>query len=185
MDTKRFVMATTLSLVLLTGCGEKEYGTLVKPVETIHVVAEDISPVEVTTEVTKPVEVTEPVVEELVVVEPVVEPELPKTKTYRVTAYCPCEICCGKWAKNRPIGEDGKPIVIGAWGVALTDGYSVASPMAFGTQVELEGIGTVEVQDRTAKWIVDKHGEDIIDLYMTNHEEARKFGVKYLEGVIK
>ena len=152
-----------------------------KPYEVDEIVVEAaVEQPPTITEVVEPeevVEATEEVSEEVV--------EVHETKTYRVTAYCPCEICCGKWGKNRPIGKDGKPIVIGAMGVALTDGYSVASPMAFGTQVELEGIGTVEVQDRTAKWIVDKHGEDIIDLYMTDHNEARKFGVKYIEGVIK
>ena len=106
-------------------------------------------------------------------------------RTFRVTAYCPCEICCGKWAKNRPLDENGKPIVVGSWGVELVDGYSVASPMAFGTQVDLDGIGTVEVQDRTAKWVVDEYGENIIDIYMTDHNTAWNFGVKYVRGVIK
>ena len=108
-----------------------------------------------------------------------------EVKTYRVTAYCPCEICCGKWAKNRPLDENGEPIVVGSWGVELVNGYSAASPMAFGTKVYLDGIGTVEVQDRTAKWVVDKHGEDIIDIYMTDHKAAEQFEVKYLRGVIQ
>ena len=109
----------------------------------------------------------------------------PKKITFRVTAYCPCEKCCGEWAKKRPLNEDGEPIVYGAWGKELTDGYSVASPIDFGTQIELEGIGLVEVQDRTATWVVDKYGDNIIDIYMTDHEAAKKFGVQYIEGVVK
>lgn len=125
----------------------------------------------------------EPTVEiEEVVAEP--EPE-PEKVLYRVTAYCPCEECCGEWAKKRPLDENGEPIVVGSWGVELVNGYSVASPMAFGTQVELDGLGTVEVQDRTAKWVVDRFGENIIDIYMTDHKTAGEFGVQYIEGVIK
>ena len=125
----------------------------------------------------KPVEVIEPKV-----VEQIDEPEL---FVYRVTAYCPCEICCGEWAKKRPLDEYGNPIVVGAWGRELVDGYSVASPIAFGTTIELEDIGLVEVQDRTAKWIVEEYGEYILDLYMTDHNAAKEFGVKYIRGVVK
>ena len=104
---------------------------------------------------------------------------------FRVTAYCPCEICCGEWARRRPTDENGEPIVYGAQGVELVDGVSCASPLAFGTEIELDGIGTVKVQDRTANWVVEKHGEHIIDLYMTDHETAWNFEVQYVEGVIK
>lgn len=132
------------------------------------------------------IKVNEPIT---VVAEPLEEPveEIAPIQTvvYRVTAYCPCEICCGEWAKNRPTDANGNPIVVGSWGVELVDRYSAASPMAFGTQVELDGIGTVEIQDRTAKWVVEEYGEDIIDIYMTDHDAAWNFGVKYIEGVIK
>lgn len=33
------------------------------------------------------------------------EPEPVLLGTYRITAYCSCEICCGEWAKNRPGGK--------------------------------------------------------------------------------
>ena len=122
-------------------------------------------------------------------VEPIEEPseevEPIKKEVYRVTAYCPCAECCGEWAINRPTDANGEPIVIGAWGFELVDGYSAASPMAFGTQVELDGIGTVEIQDRTAKWVIDRFGENVIDIYMEDHLEACEFGVQYIEGVIK
>lgn len=164
--TKIFI--TWMILMLLTGCAHK----VDVPMEDTVIVPEEVI-------ITQ--DESEEVVEE---VEEVVEEE-PDVRIFRVTAYCPCEICCGKWAKNRPIGEDGKPIVIGAWGKELTDGFSCASPMAFGTQVEINGLGTLEVQDRTADWIVEEHGEYIIDVYMTDHEAALKFGVQFLEGVIK
>lgn len=110
--------------------------------------------------------------------------EITKT-TFRVTAYCACEKCCGVWASKRPLDENGNPIVYGASGVELVNGVSCASPLPFGTQIELDGYGVVEVQDRTADWVVNKFGENLIDIYMNNHEAARNFGLQYIEGVVK
>ena len=107
-----------------------------------------------------------------------------KKTTFRVTAYCACEKCCGKWASNRPLDKNGKPIVYGASGKKLISNYSCASPLPFGTKIKLDGIGTVEVHDRTAKWVVNKYGKNIIDIYMTNHNEAYKFALKYTKGVV-
>lgn len=95
---------------------------------------------------------------------------------YRITAYCACKKCCGVWAEDRPNG-----IVKGAMGVELTPGYSVASPLAFGTKLYIEGYGDVVVQDRTASWVVDKYSGEIIDIYFDNHEEALNFGVRYAD----
>ena len=107
-----------------------------------------------------------------------------KPTTYRVTAYCACSKCCGKYALNRPVDENGNEIVYGASGTTLISGYSCASPLPFGTKIELEGYGTVKVQDRTATWIVDKYGKNVIDIYFDNHEEAYAFGCHYVEGAI-
>ena len=115
---------------------------------------------------------------------PEIEDEIHETVTYRVTAYCACEKCCGKWALRRPKDENGNPIVYGAAGVKLVNGVSCAGTLPFRTRVELDGYGTVEVQDRFANWIVDKYGENIIDIYFDDHATARNFGEKYLEGVI-
>lgn len=113
-------------------------------------------------------------------------PELVTEKhVFRVTAYCCCEKCCGKWANNRPIDSNGNPIVIGSSGNILIPMVSVASPLPFGTWIELDTIGTVVVHDRTAEWLVKKHGQYIIDLYMNDHQKALEFGVKQLEGVIR
>lgn len=117
-------------------------------------------------------------------VEKVTEVTEVKPTTYRVTAYCACYECCGKWAKNRPLDENGNEIVYGASGTTLISGYSCASPLPFGTKIEIDGYGTVKVQDRTAEWIVGKYGENIIDIYFDNHDEAYAFGCRYVEGVI-
>jgi 3D (Asp-Asp-Asp) domain-containing protein len=99
---------------------------------------------------------------------------------YRVTAYCACEKCCGEWALNRPNG-----IVYGAAGVELKAGVSCASPLPFGTVVEIEGLGEYIVQDRIAQWVVDKYGENLIDIYFDDHEAAKEFGLQYHKIYLK
>jgi 3D (Asp-Asp-Asp) domain-containing protein len=122
--------------------------------------------------------------EEVEDIEEIEEPEPVETVTYRVTAYCACEKCCGKWALNRPLDENGEPIVYGAAGKVLVSGTSVASTLPFGTKIELDGYGTVIVEDRFAKWVVEKYGENIIDIYFDTHEETWSWGCQYIEGVI-
>ena len=189
LSMKRKALIGMMVVVTLTGCSnaipENEVVTeeITVPVvsvydyvkaseEVVEIVEEIIEPTpELTTEL------------EIEVVEPVVE--LTTTETYRVTAYCACEKCCGKWALNRPVDEFGNEIVKGAAGVQLVNGYTVASPLPFGTKINLEGYGIVEVQDRTAKWIVEEHGENVIDIYFSDHDTAWDFGVKYWEGTIQ
>ena len=108
-------------------------------------------------------------------VEESVEPEPVLLGSFRVTAYCSCEKCCGEWAKNRPNG-----IVYGAAGVELKAGVSCASPLPLGTVVEVEGLGEYIVQDRPAQWVIDKYGENQIDIYFDSHEAASAFGLKQL-----
>ena len=89
----------------------------------------------------------------------------------RITAYCPCEICCGEWAENRPTDAEGNPIVYGASGNVLTPGVSVACSLPFGTEIEIDGLpGTYIVEDRTAEWIQDKYNGMTVDIYMDSHE---------------
>ena len=108
------------------------------------------------------------------------EPEPVLLGSFRVTAYCSCEKCCGEWAKNRPNG-----IVYGAAGVELKAGVSCASPLPLGTVVEVEGLGEYIVQDRPAQWVIDKYGENQIDIYFDNHEAASAFGLKQLNVYLK
>lgn len=89
----------------------------------------------------------------------------------RITAYCPCEICCGEWAKARPVDENGNPIVYGASGQVLTPGVSVACSLPYGTEIQIDGLpGTYVVEDRTAEWIQDKYNGMTVDIYMDSHE---------------
>lgn len=112
---------------------------------------------------------------EIPLVEEPAEPEPVLLGSFRVTAYCSCEKCCGEWAKNRPNG-----IVYGAAGVELKAGVSCASLLPLGTVVEVEGLGEYIVQDRPAQWVIDKYGENQIDIYFDSHEAASAFGLKQL-----
>lgn len=113
-------------------------------------------------------------------VEEPAEPEPVLLGSFRITAYCSCEKCCDEWAKNRPNG-----IVYGAAGVELKAGVSCASPLPLGTVVEVEGLGEYIVQDRPAQWVIDKYGENQIDIYFDNHEAASAFGLKQLNVYLK
>lgn len=122
-------------------------------------------------------EVVLPELEPIQLSEPEPEPEAlyEDLGTYRITAYCACEKCCGKWALNRPNG-----IVYGAEGTELVAGISCASPLPFGTILEIEDLGQYVVQDRIAQWVLDKYGDNCIDIYCANHEDISTIGMQYL-----
>jgi len=103
-------------------------------------------------------------------VEPVIEEET-EWMVFKATAYCPCEKCCGKWAKNRPNG-----IVYTANGKVAKEGETIAADwdvLPPGTQVEIQGIGTRKVQDRGGAIRGNR-----IDIYFETHGQALKFGVQ-------
>ena len=102
------------------------------------------------------------------------EPAKPERRYHgscRITAYCACSVCCGEWANNRPLDEDGDPIVYGAGGEELIPGVSVACSLPYGTKLKIDGLpGTYIVQDRTAEWVQDKYAGMTVDIYMDSHE---------------
>lgn len=88
---------------------------------------------------------------------------------YYVTRYCSCRKCSGKWGTTT---ASGRPLVVD---------YSCASPLPFGTIVEIEGYGRCEVVDRTSDKTVRNTGGKIIDIYTSNHAEADEWGCKKLK----
>jgi len=87
---------------------------------------------------------------------------------YKVTAYCSCEKCCGKWADGFTTSGD-----------KATEGITIAadwSVLPEGTIIYIEGIGERVVQD-TGGAIKGKR----LDLYFENHQDALNFGVQDLE----
>lgn len=96
-----------------------------------------------------------------------------KIQTFELTAYCPCEICCGEYAKNRPTDENGKPIVYGSTGERLTSGYSIAvdpNVIPYGSEVIIDG-KFYKAQDCGGAIKGNR-----IDVYFDNHQEALNFG---------
>lgn len=96
---------------------------------------------------------------------------------FKLTAYCPCEICCGKWAYNRPNG-----VIYGAIGEELKEGYSIAvdpNIISYQTEVIIDG-HTYKAQDCGGAIKGNR-----IDVYFENHEDALKFGVQHKEVFVK
>ena len=89
------------------------------------------------------------------------------------TAYCPCERCCGSYARNRPNG-----IVYTASGEVATAGVTIAADWTIyppGTVVEIEGMGTYIVHDKGGAIKGNR-----IDIYYDNHAAALDFGRQVL-----
>ena len=85
-------------------------------------------------------------------------------KTYKITAYCSCSKCCGK--------STGRT----ASGTKATAGRTVAAPsnFAFGTKLNIGGhIYTVEDRGGAIKG-------NKIDIYVSSHQAALQWGVRYL-----
>lgn len=87
-------------------------------------------------------------------------------KKYVVTAYCACKVCCGENAFGYT-----------ASGKKPKEGVTVAGPrsMPFGTVLHIEGIGKRVVQDR-----LHQRYDSRIDIYMSDHQKAKRFGKKVL-----
>ena len=100
-----------------------------------------------------------------------VEPQV--GNVYKVTAYCSCEICCGKWSKVYPRRTANGHIV-------KPGDKFVAAPveMPFGTRLIIPGYSDKPVP------VLDRGGAIIgqrIDVYFDNHQAALNFGVQYLK----
>lgn len=100
----------------------------------------------------------------------VAEPQKESLGEFKLTAYCSCKKCCGKWAQygrtsTGTIPEEGRTIAV----------YTKVIP--YGTVVEINGQEYI-AEDTGVK---GKH----IDIYMNDHNAARKFGVQYTEIFIK
>lgn len=110
------------------------------------------------------------------------EPEYISLGEFKLTAYCGCEECCGHWALDRPVDEEGHQIVIGASGEQLIEGVSIAvdkEVIPYGSTVVING----------REYIAHDCGGAIknnrIDVYFDNHQDALEFGVQYAEVYMK
>ncbi len=97
------------------------------------------------------------------------------TVRMRVTAYCPCGKCCGKFSDGKT--ANGHHI---RWGDRF-----VAAPkyIPFGTEMRIPGYNhgrTVKVADRGR--VINGNR---LDVFYNTHHTAGKWGVKYLDVQIK
>lgn len=112
--------------------------------------------------------------------------QLTSLGTFKLTHYCACEKCCGKWALSRPLDENGQPIVYTASGTVAKQGRTIAVDtrvIPYGTEV------LVRYADGTEQTFVaeDCGGaikENRIDIYMESHQAALTAGVKTAEVFI-
>lgn len=87
--------------------------------------------------------------------------------TFKLTAYCPCSQCCGKWANG-----------ITATGVIAKPNHTIAVDprvIPYGSKVIINGY----------EYVAEDCGGAIkqnrIDVYFATHQEACDFGVQYAE----
>lgn len=110
------------------------------------------------------------------------EPEIISLGEYRLTAYCGCSKCCGKWGENRPLDESGKPIVYTANMSIAKEGVTIAADiniLPYGTKVIIDGHEYI-VQDKGG--VINGNR---IDIYFESHQDALNFGVQYKEIYIE
>lgn len=88
------------------------------------------------------------------------------TQTMKVTAYCSCSRCCGKYANG--ITASGYKI--------RKESKFCASPLPFCTILDIPGYGIVPVLDRGGAI-----KENCIDVFFNSHSDALVWGVQYLE----
>ncbi len=99
----------------------------------------------------------------------------------KVTAYCPCSKCCGKWA-------DG----VTASGYVIQQGFGQQFVAAdkrypFNTMMFVPGYCHISSMWRMIVPVLDRGGaikDDHIDVYFDSHQEALNWGVKYLDVTV-
>ena len=83
---------------------------------------------------------------------------------FKITFYCNCRRCCGRWAggpcANGKMPEQGRTVACGS--------------LPLGTRIIIAGMGEFEVEDRG---VTGKH----IDVYLNSHSECLKRGVEHRE----
>ena len=82
---------------------------------------------------------------------------------FKLTFYCPCRRCSGKWGYRTSSGA------------TCTEGRTVATDyFRAGTRLYIEGIGYRTVEDTGV------HGR-WIDVFVEDHDECNRLGVKHKE----
>ena len=97
------------------------------------------------------------------------------TVQMRVTAYCPCPRCCGKFSDG--VTASGHRVPEGVFFAAADSRYP------FGTELVIPGYNggeAVKVLDRGSAIKNDR-----LDVFFDTHEKALQWGVRYLEVKVR
>lgn len=147
---------------------ETEISTTEETIESTSLIEETINKTTEPTESTKET-ATEPTEETVTLI---------NLGRFTLTAYCSCVKCCGEYALNRPMDENGNEIVYGSIGTRLIAGLSIAvdpNVIPYGSEVIING----------HTYIAHDTGGAIkgnrIDVYFDDHQEAWNFGTQYAE----
>ena len=106
--------------------------------------------------------------------EEVSNPNYVSLGTFKLTAYCPCSKCCGKWANDASVK-------VGAIGVPLVQGTSIAvdpKVIPYRSSVYIDG------HEYKAHDCGGAIKGNRIDVYFEDHSVALQFGVQYKEVFI-
>jgi 3D (Asp-Asp-Asp) domain-containing protein len=98
-----------------------------------------------------------------------------QTVQMRVTAYCPCEQCCGEYSDGQT--ASGHNIQPGDAFVAADKQYP------FGTKMVIAGYNN----DQPVK-VLDRGGAikaNRLDVFFHTHQEALEWGVKYIDVEVR
>lgn len=87
----------------------------------------------------------------------------------RVTAYCPCQKCCGPKACG--VTASGQPVTANGGRFCAAD-----KSIPFGTMLDIPGYGVVPVLDRGGVIKGDR-----LDVYFSSHKKALAWGVRWLD----
>ena len=161
-----YIIVVLTVIIIIIGCIYEEYEskrTIGGTIETKRIIDEDKRTIEIETDEEDDTNQA---------IEPV------SLGNFKLTAYCSCSLCCGKWANNRPVDENGNEIVYGAIGERLKEGYSIAvdpTVISYRTEVIING-RTYKAQDCGGAIKGNR-----IDVYFEDHQAALNFGVQYAE----
>lgn len=153
MNRSLTVSAITEDNINITSGDTSIEGNTVDEVEDDVIVIEKVVTVEKKVEVTKEVNPF----------------KLKDLGVFKVTAYCPCRLCCGKWAES-------PRVKITSIGAGAYEGVTIAvdpSIIPYGTKLYSNEFGV-----RIATDCGGAIKGNRLDLYFSSHEKALEFGVK-------
>ena len=169
MKKLNLLLIIILTIATLFGCGANE--TVQAIDETVVIEENVVVETEEVPDSTDQAEPTEPETTQLTEQKIEVESNLVYIGRFKLTAYCPCSKCCGKWAGG-----------ITSTGVMAKANHTIAvdpNVISYGSKVVVNG------HTYTAEDCGGAINGNRIDIYFNTHSEALKFGAQYADVYLK